>query len=556
VSKLYNVGIYCRLSVEDANNTQKHNYIDGDESSSIENQREMLSKFVLLQGWIETKVYCDDGYGGGNFDRPAFQQMAQDAKSGAIDLILCKDLSRLGRDYIEVGRYTDILFPSWGVRFIALLDEIDTANDENDMMHFRSLMNDYHLKDLSNKIKTVFNAKIQKHGLLTGKPPIGYDKDPKDVQHLVPDPESAEIVRLIFALRADGASYNTIARMLNEKELPTANDYWAMKNGKTVAAPKLWMVNPIRALLRNEIFIGTVTNNKKPTVSYKRDTRRRTDESEWIRRENAHEAIIDRETWDKVQAIELATIEKGKSQPKKQASLFKSKLFCLDCGATLSPHGMNHKTVDGVRRRDGTNYSCHRHTHTGRTFCSNHTIGENPLKKIILAELQAHAQLIALDEALLLEKLKKQMAIDNSDSQLFLQKEVRRLKSALDESNRITANLYEDKVCGKITETTFVKLLANNEQERKKRQAQFDEANGQLTAIQDKLLSISKWADVVCKHAHITELGRADIEELIDHIDVGESDYSSGKRIQEIRIYWRFVGLVSDETETAKNVRK
>ncbi len=541
---IHNVGIYCRLSIEDANNSQKRNYIDGDESSSIENQQLMLSRFTALQGWIEVKTYVDDGYSGGHFNRPGFKQMIEDAKNGVIDLILCKDLSRLGRDYIEVGRYTDILFPSWGCRFIALLDEIDTSNDDNDMMHFRSLMNDYHLRDLSGKIKAVFDAKIRKHGLLTGKPPIGYAKDPNDAQHLIPDPESAEIVRLIFSLRASGASYNTIARTLNENGLPTANDYWTAKNHKPVDTPKYWTVQQVRPLLRNEIFIGTVTNNKKPTLSYKGDKRRYTEESEWIRKENAHEAIVDPETWDTVQAMELAVIEKGRQQPKKKPSLFRKKLFCMDCGSSLSPHGIGNRGKDGIRRRTGTNYSCHRHTHTGRAFCSCHTIDEKTLKAIVLSELQTYAQAVTLDESLLLEKLKREMAVDDSENQRSLQREVRRLQNLLDDSVKMVSMLYEDKVAGKISPEVFAKLLDKNERERQTRQAQFDDANARISTIQDKILCITQWAEVIKKHSQITDITRADIEELIDHITVGESDYTSGKRVQQIHIYWRFVGYL------------
>jgi DNA invertase Pin-like site-specific DNA recombinase len=546
MAKLYNVGIYCRLSVDDGSNSAKKNYIEGDESSSIENQRQMLSKFTVLQGWIETKVYCDDGYGGGNFNRPGFREMIADAQAGIINLILCKDLSRLGRDYIEVGRYTDILFPSWGVRFIALLDEIDTAKDDNDMMHFRSLMNDYHQKDLSNKVKTVFRAKTVKHGLITGRAPYGYIKSPKNKHQLLPDPEAAPVIRRLFALRAEGASYNTIARTLNTEGHLTANDYWAIKKGKTVETPTLWTVRVVKNYLNTEYYIGNIVNNRKPVISHKDDKRRKTDEAEWIRHENTHEPLIDQGTWDTVQEMERELAEKAKTfSPKKQA-LFGSKLFCADCGSTLLVQTMGHPNKQtGKWERDGTSYACHRHIMTGRSVCSRHTIGENPLKKIVLAELGIYAQAIILDEEALLNKLRKQMAVDNSESQLLLQKEVRRLQADLDESDRITAQLYEDKVGGKISSETFSKLLAKNEQERKKRRAQFDEANSRLTAINDKLLSITKWAGLVRKHSALKDFTRADVEELIDHIEVGESSYcTKSERVQEIHIFWRFIGYM------------
>lgn len=543
MSKAHSVGIYCRLSINDATNTQKENYIGGDESCSIENQRLLLSQFAMLQGWIVAKVYIDDGYTGKNFNRPGFIQMIEDAKSGVIDLILVNDLSRLGRDYVEVGRYTDVVFPSWGCRFIALLDEIDTAKDDNDMMHFRALMNDYYLKDLSVKIKRVFREKERETGFINGRPPYGYLRSAKKEHLLIPDKAAAPTIRRIFALRAEGMSYSKIAGTLNKDGVQTASDYWATMEGKEISKPALWYLQVIRNILRSEFYIGTIVNNKKRTISHKSEKRIKTREDEWIRHENAHEAIIDRATWDKVQELEHAAIEKGKSQSKRKPSLFSRKLFCLDCGASLSAQTMGH-TKNGVWKREGTNYSCHRHLLTGRAVCSNHTIGENPLKAIVLGELHCHAQSISLDENSLLDKLKRQMAVDNSDNQLFLQREVRQYQGLLDESNRIVANLYEDKVAGKISPETFVALIDKNEQERKLRQAKFDEANSQLTAIQDKLLCISQWAEVIRKHTELSDLTRADIEELIDRIEVGESDYSSGKRVQEIRIYWRFAGHI------------
>ena len=176
--RMQHVGMYVRLSKED---------LRQGESLSIENQKAILLKHVVEQEWNLIDIYVDDGYSGGNFERPGFQRLIADVKNGLVNIILVKDMSRFGRDYIEVGRYTDVLFPSWNCRFIALLDDIDTAKDDNDMMHFRSLMNDYHLKDLSNKIKTVFSDKIQKHGLITGRPPYGYLRSPENKHQLIPN---------------------------------------------------------------------------------------------------------------------------------------------------------------------------------------------------------------------------------------------------------------------------------------------------------------------------------------------------------------------------------
>jgi hypothetical protein len=218
------------------------------------------------------------------------------------------------------------------------------------MMHFRSLMNDYHLKDLSNKVKTVFRAKAAKHGLITGRAPYGYLKSPKDKHQLIPDPEAAPVIRRLFALRAEGASYNIIARTLNAEGHLTATDYWAIKKGKAIEKPTLWTVGVIKGYLNTEFYIGNIVNNRMPVISHKDGKRRKTAESEWIRHENAHEPLIDRETWDTVQATERELAEKAKTfNPKKQA-LFGSKLFCMDCGASLMAERWDIPTVRQANR--------------------------------------------------------------------------------------------------------------------------------------------------------------------------------------------------------------
>ena len=222
MNKLYNVGIYCRLSVDDASNSAKaRSYLPADESISIENQRELLSKFVMLNGWIETRTYIDDGYSGGNFQRPGFLEMLEDARKGVINMILVKDLSRLGRDYVEVGRYTDVVFPSLGCRFVSVLDCLDSEGDNTDMLHFRSLMNDYHLRDLSTKIRSVLYSKKAQGQCLVTYAPFGYRKSDDNKHQLVIDEYAANIVRRIYDMRLSGTAYAKIAAALNQECIPS-----------------------------------------------------------------------------------------------------------------------------------------------------------------------------------------------------------------------------------------------------------------------------------------------------------------------------------------------
>lgn len=232
MEKQYKVGIYCRLSVEDsANSAKAKSYIPSDESVSIENQYELLSKITMLNGWTEIKSYRDDGYSGGNFQRPGFLEMLEDARQGLINLILVKDLSRLGRDFVEVGRYTDVIFPSLGCRFVSVLDCLDSEGDNTDMLHFRSLMNDYHLKDLSGKIKSVLHAKMRQGQYIGSFAPYGYRKSEDDPHKLVIDEEAATVVQRIFKLRQDGMAYGKIVAVLNHESILSPRWYWTIHYG-------------------------------------------------------------------------------------------------------------------------------------------------------------------------------------------------------------------------------------------------------------------------------------------------------------------------------------
>jgi DNA invertase Pin-like site-specific DNA recombinase len=545
MAKLYNAGIYCRLSVDDANNSKKKNHIPADESASIENQRLLLSKFCMLNGWIETKTYTDDGYSGGNFNRPGFRQMVEDARAGIINLVLVKDLSRLGRDYIEVGRYTDILFPSWGCRFVSILDELDTARDDNDMLHFRSLMNDYHLRDLSGKIKSVYYAKARNGQVILGRPPYGYVRSGENKHQLLVEDFAAGVVRRIFDLRTGGMGYAKIAGELNATGIPSPRDYWNDRKGKPAGDATLWKCATIRDILRCEAYIGHWVNCTEGTVSYKDKRSYKKPESEWIRHENVHEPIIGPAVWEKVRELDAAAKEAAKNRRKPEPSLFSKKLFCMDCGSPMVSHPLSVRDKDGSRHRTGTNYHCARHSTTGRGVCSWHSIAESALKPLIISELLSYSEAVTLNEPAMLRKLKRQMNIDDTGQQNLLRQEVKRLSHHLSDLGRITADLYEGKVTRKISETTFATLMDKYEQERQARQAQYDEAKERLAGAQEKNLGVARWTELIRRHTHPSDLCRADVDELIDRIEVGESDYSSGARRQEVRIYWRFVGCLA-----------
>lgn len=545
MTKLYKVGIYARLSTDDASNSAKANaYIPSDESASIEHQKALLSKFAMLNGWVETRTYADDGYSGGNFNRPAFKEMLEDIKQGAINLVLVKDLSRLGRDYIEVGRYTDSIFPALGCRFVSLLDGIDTANDNNDMMHFRSLMNDYHLKDLSNKIKSVRHAKAKSGQFLSAYVPYGYMRDPDDKHRLIVDENVAANVRRIFDLRMQGVGYASIAAALNNDGVISPRGYWQEQYGKGECRySTLWMYATVKKLLHNEVYLGHLIQNCTGTLSYKDKTMVNKPESAWIRHENVHEAIISQEVWDAAQEVNRTVATKQCGARKQNTALFAGKLFCADCGSPLASFTDRQTRRSGEVKRYAA-YHCSRHAGSGRSACSWHTMYEKTLMTLLVSEIQAHAQAIILDEAAVLDKLKKVMALNDSAQQLYLRREAKSTEQRINELERITAELYEDKVANRISEAAFSALIAKNEQERQNKMEQHSILLAKLSAVEQKTKNLTKWTGVIRKYANAAELDRTAIDELIDRVEIGERSIVDGKRQQDIRVFYRFVGQI------------
>ena len=545
MKKLYKVGIYCRLSVDDASNSAKaKGYIPADESASIENQYELLSKFVMLNGWTEVKSYRDDGYSGGNFQRPGFLEMLEDARHGLINLILVKDLSRLGRDFVEVGRYTDVIFPALGCRFVSVLDCLDSEGDNTDMLHFRSLMNDYHLKDLSGKIKSVLHAKMRSGQYIAAYAPYGYRKSEEDRHRLVIDEEAAAVVRRMFELRRGGMAYGKIAAVLNSEGILSPRWYWAKRYGSgSCKYANLWMYATVKNILTNEVYTGNLIQNQTGSRSYKDDTMIYKPESEWIRHEALHEAIISPEVWAAVQEVnrEKALISANNAPPK--PFLFTGKLICADCKAPLQGNRETQRRKNGTSKRY-VSYFCSRYTASGYGACSRHTIYEMTLTELVLSEIRAHAEALELDEAAMLDRLQAQRSAASAERMEGIRQEITKLRRRIFELEQSTSKLYEDKVCGVITPAAFSVLMQKSEQERLQKTERLDALLSETQQQEQEAAAMQRWSALIRKHLHIRELDRDTVDELIDRIEVGESAVVDGKRVRDIRIFYRFIGNV------------
>ena len=545
-AQVYKVGMYCRLSVDDASSTTKaKNYIPADESISIENQRELLSKFVMLNGWIETRTYVDDGWSGGNFQRPGFLEMLEDARKGVINLILVKDLSRLGRDYVEVGRYTDIVFPALGCRFVSVLDCLDSEGDNTDMLHFRSLMNDYHLRDLSSKIKSVFLSKKADGQYLGTMAPYGYLKSTDDKHKLVIDEYAAGVVRRIFDMRLSGMAYARIVAALNQDGILAPRFYWYQNNGKdTGKVNRFWMTAMVKLILSNEVYCGILRMNYTGTRSYKDRTMMVKPESEWIRHEGLHEAIVSPEIWSAVQKINEENRQRFENRQSPRPKLFSGKLVCADCKCPLSAIMSKHRLKNGTVQHY-ISYVCSSHMQTGQTACSWHRVSERNLAQIVIAEIQAHAKAITLNETSVVDRLQRQIAKYDAQRSANAQQEIRQLRLRVEKLEVIIAKLYEDKISGAINESTFVMLMQKNEQERLSAAERLTTLRSEADRVEKDVAAIQNWTAIIRKYLNLQELDRTVIDELIDHIEIGERSNVGGEMRQEIKVFYRFVGYVS-----------
>lgn len=548
MKKRYRAGLYCRLSVDDTHNGAKaKNWIPADESVSIENQRELLSRFVMLNGWIETKTYLDDGFSGGNFQRPGFLEMLEDARTGVIDLILVKDLSRLGRDYVEVGRYTNVVFPSLGCRFVSVLDCLDSEGDNEDMLHFRSLMNDYHLRDLSAKVKTVLRSKMVSGQYLGAYCPYGYRKSPADKYHLVIDEDAARVVRRIYELRLSGLSYQKIADALNQSDIPAPRYHRNAQTGKDNAGiSSLWLERSVRRILCSEVYLGNLVMNRVGRRTYKDKTMIPKPESEWIRHEAIHEPIVGKQVWDAVQTINHAAKQVSNGRKPPLEKLFSGKLICGDCKGPMYANTAVKKANPAGRSRYRTDkqyvsYHCGRYTASGHALCSPHSISEISLKQIILAEVKSLAEAANADEAAMLETMKSAVARQNRQALAGKRQELSVLQRRLKELTEMTAALYEAKLSGTISGDTFQTRMQHQEQERMEKQARLDVLVSELNLADRQAEDTQSWLKRIRKYADLQELDREAVEELIDFMEIGQTEAVNGKRTRKVTIHYRFL---------------
>ena len=538
--KIYNVGVYIRLSRE------SKDYKDG-ESLSIENQQAMLSKFIsMMPGWIETRTYIDDGASGANFNRRGFQDMMEDIRQKIINLVLVKDLSRFGRNYLETGKYLEEVLPSLGCRFVALSDGIDTETGENDVMPFLNAINDFYLRNLSGRVKYVLTVKAKDGQKLSGTVPYGYDRNPEDNTRLIVDEYAAGVVKRIFEIRAKGFGYSAIAATLNRDNiLPPRLYYFRRKTRetKTVCAD-MWAIRTVKLILQNEIYIGNTVAFKRKVRSYRDNRAIKCDEHEWIRVKNTHAPIIDENLWQTVQQINNDAKERSAGSREPQKSLFSGIVVCADCQANMGYVVNTTKYKSGRIAKYG-GYNCRTYRRSGGAVCSRHKISERNLKELVLDHIKEMAGLIDLDTEKIFQNLRQKLTGSHKAAKSDMAKERRELEQQLYSLESQIDKLYEDKIAGIISAETFVAITEKTETQRNEIEKRLSVLTNAAEQIEKKLNDINKRILLIKEKSTIKEVDRDLLESLIDKIEIGEKSVDNGVITQDIRIFYKYVGMCS-----------
>ena len=520
------------------------------ESNSISNQRSLIEDYVKDKPEIilcEERV--DDGFSGVDFERPAFKQMMEDVKAGKTNCIIVKDLSRFGRNYIEVGRFIQKIFPYLGVRFIAVNDNYDSAELADGAtggldVAFKNLIYDYYSREMSKKQRIAWRRMAQQGQYNSNCALYGYRKSEADKHKLVIDEYAAGIVRRIYDMRLAGTAYGQIAAALNREGITSPRVYWSQINGKDgCKAAQLWTYATVKTILHNEVYKGTLVMNHTGTRSYKDHAQISKPETEWIRHEALHEAIVTAEEWEAVQKInEAASLHSvGRQEP--TAKLFTGKLVCADCKTPLCANAETQHRKNGTKKRY-VSYFCGTYGKSGRSVCSWHRIYEQTLTQIVIAEIRTQAQAVTVNEAAVVDRLKRKIADYDEQRLADAKQEISKLRRRVQELETMTAKLYEDKYSGAVSESTFMVLTQKNEQERLAKAERLDALLSEVDKAQQKTAAIQNWTAIIRKYLNLQDLDRATIDELIDHIEVGERTVVDRQRRQDIKVFYRFVGLV------------
>ena len=525
--------LYCRLSRDDGTES---------ESNSIGNQKKLLSQKAKEMGLTDTKYYVDDGYTGTNFNRPEFQQLIDDIEIGLVSAVMVKDLSRLGRDYVSVGNYTDSYFPEHNIRFIAVNDAIDSDEGESEIAPFKNILNEMYARDISKKIRSSHRLRGSM-GEPLSQPPYGYMKSPENKKKWIIDPEAATVVKSIFKMCLDGKGNETIARELQENEVLIPMAYWRSKGlnrggKKTQTNPYKWCKTTIQKILSQQEYCGDIINFKTYSKSFKNKRRIENSKENWAVFKDVNEPIIDRETFETVQKFISKTKRRAPKKENGERSIFNGLIYCGDCHSKMRYH-------TSTSNKEIHYFTCSDNKVDYRGKCpGRHYVRADALEEVVKLELRRLVEMLEIDESYFAQLLLRKNDEEREKDKKFLETELQKAIARSNMVSKLYEKLYEDNVIGKVSDEWFVELSHKYEKERMDLKAKIADTRHQIEELKNTNSEYGKFISAIRRFMQMDNLTSPLLRELIDHIDIFETEGTGKNRTQRIVIYYRFIGYI------------
>lgn len=525
--------LYCRLSRDDGTES---------ESNSIGNQKKLLSQKAKEMGLTDTKYYVDDGYTGTNFNRPGFQQLIDDIEIGLVSAVMVKDLSRLGRDYVSVGNYTDSYFPEHNVRFIAVNDAIDSDEGESEIAPFKNILNEMYARDISKKIRSSHRLRGSM-GEPLSQPPYGYMKSAENKKKWIIDPEAATVVKSIFKMCLDGKGNETIARELQENKVLIPMAYWRSKGlnrggKKTQTNPYKWCKTTVQKILSQQEYCGDIINFKTYSKSFKNKRRIENSKENWAVFKDVNEPIIDRETFETVQKFISKTKRRAPKKENGERSIFNGLIYCGDCHSKMRYH-------TSTSNKEIHYFTCSDNKVDYRGKCpGRHYVRADALEEVVKLELRRLVEMLEIDESYFAQLLLRKNDEEREKDKKFLETELQKAIARSNTVSQLYEKLYEDNVIGKVSDEWFVELSHKYEKERMDLKAKIADTRHKIEELKNNNSEYEKFISAIRRFMQMDNLTSPLLRELIDHIDIFETEGTGKSRTQRIVIYYRFIGYI------------
>lgn len=525
--------LYCRLSRDDGTES---------ESNSIGNQKKLLSQKAKEMGLTDTKYYVDDGYTGTNFNRPGFQQLIDDIEIGLVSAVMVKDLSRLGRDYVSVGNYTDSYFPEHNIRFIAVNDAIDSDEGESEIAPFKNILNEMYARDISKKIRSSHRLRGSM-GEPLSQPPYGYMKSPENKKKWIIDPEAATVVKSIFKMCLDGKGNETIARELQENKVLIPMAYWRSKGlnrggKKTQTNPYKWCKTTVQKILSQQEYCGDIINFKTYSKSFKNKRRIENSKENWAVFKDVNEPIIDRETFETVQKFISKTKRRAPKKENGERSIFNGLIYCGDCHSKMRYH-------TSTSNKEIHYFTCSDNKVDYRGKCpGRHYVRADALEEVVKLELRRLVEVLEIDESYFAQLLLRKNDEEREKDKKFLESELQKAITRSNTVSQLYEKLYEDNVIGKVSDEWFVELSHKYEKERMDLKAKIADIRHKIEELKNNNSEYEKFISAIRRFMQMDNLTSPLLRELIDHIDIFETEGTGKSRTQRIVIYYRFIGYI------------